>query len=165
MITDVLVQYPWLAPAAFAALVILAPALGAGLVRQPRIAWVLAGLSVLPVLAVTLVPVQRELFARCTFQWALPTPGRVELFANVLLFVAPVLLAGVASRRPALTAAVGSGVSALIEAVQALLPALGRSCDTNDWLSNTIGAAVGGLLAVAALVIARRSRTARSPLD
>ena len=32
---------------------------------------------------------------------------------------------------------------------------LGRSCDTKDWLSNTIGTATGACLAAAALVVVR----------
>ncbi|WP_156186412.1 VanZ family protein [Cellulosimicrobium funkei] len=45
--------------------------------------------------------------------------------------------------------------------VQALSPALGRSCDTNDWLSNSIGALLGAGLAVVALRLAtRRDRVA-----
>jgi VanZ family protein len=44
-----------------------------------------------------------------------------------------------------------SVLSALIETVQALIPAIGRSCTTNERLSNTIGAAIGVLLPVIAL--------------
>ena len=40
------------------------------------------------------------------------------------------------------------------EAVQALVPAIGRSCSTNDWLSNSIGAAIGAALAALALRLA-----------
>lgn len=160
---NVLAQHPWLAPGALVILLVLGPPLGARLVHLPGLAWMMAALSTLPVLAVTLLPVQRELYARCTLQWSLPTPARVESLANVLLFVAPALLMGVASRRPVVTVAVGSGFSMLIEVVQAILPVLGRSCDTSDWLNNTIGAAVGGGLAGAALVLARRrARRGRS---
>jgi hypothetical protein len=35
------------------------------------------------------------------------------------------------------------------------VPALGRSCDTTDWSSNTIGAAIGAVLAAVALHLAR----------
>lgn len=84
----------------------------------------------------------------------LPTVGRVELAANVVLFVAPALFAAVATRRPALAFVAASVLTALIETVQALVPAIGRSCSTNDWLSNTIGAAIGVMLAVIALRLA-----------
>ena len=92
--------------------------------------------------------------------WVLPTPARVELFANVVLFVPPVLLAALLLRRPLVALLGGVVASALVEAFQALVPALGRSCDTNDWLSNSIGALVGAGIAVVALgLAARRART------
>lgn len=157
MITNVLLEHPWLSPAALGLAVLLGPVIGSRLVARPRAAWVLAAVSLLPVLALTLVPVDREPFERCVVQWAVPTFGRVELMANVVLFVAPVLLAGVASRRPLLALLGGSATSAAIEAVQALVPAIGRSCDTTDWTSNTLGALVGALLAWAALLLAVRT--------
>jgi hypothetical protein len=64
---------------------------------------------------------------------ALPTPAGVELFANVALFVAPVLLAGVARGRPLVVLVAAGGLSVVMEAIQAIAPAIGRSCDTNDW--------------------------------
>jgi VanZ like protein len=158
VITDVLLEHPWLSPTALVLLVLLGPVVGSRLAARPRLAWWLTGVSLLPVAALTLVPVDRELFARCTVQWALPTPGRVELMANVVLLVAPVLLSGVATRRPLLVLLAGSAASAGLEAVQALVPAIGRSCDTGDWLCNTIGAVIGSLLAVAALWLDRRGR-------
>lgn len=151
MITTVLVAHPWLSPVALVVLVTAGPFVGAWLAARPRAAWALAAVSLVPVLALTLVPVDRELYARCTVQWALPTPGRVELMANVVLFVAPVLLAGVAGRRPATALLAGTAASVVLELVQALAPAIGRSCDTNDWLANTIGAAIGAGLAWVAL--------------
>ena len=92
-------------------------------------------------------------------QWTLPTFGRVELMANVVLFVLPVLFASVASRRPLVMLLAASALSVAIEVFQALVPAIGRSCDTTDWLNNTIGAAVGAVLAIVALRLAKR-RTA-----
>jgi VanZ like family len=151
VITNVLLEHRWLSPAALVLLLSVGPVVGRWLATRTRLAWWLTGLSLLPVALLTLVPVDRELFARCTVQWALPTPGRVELMANVVLFVAPVLLAGVATRRPVLALVVGSGTSALLEAGQAVLPVIGRSCDTDDWLSNTIGAVIGSALAAVAL--------------
>lgn len=156
MITNVLVAHPWLSPLALALLVVAGPLVGSWLVGRRRLAWTLFGASLLPVLLLTLVPVDRELFERCSVGWVLPTPGRVELMANVLLFVAPVLLAAVALRRPLVALLGGVAASALVEVGQALVPALGRSCDTNDWLSNSIGALVGAGLAVVALRLATR---------
>jgi VanZ family protein len=71
--------------------------------------------------------------------------------ANILLFVAPVLLAGVATRRPVLVMVAGSGLSVVVEVCQAAVPALGRSCDSGDWVNNTIGTVIGALLALLAL--------------
>nr|WP_242679848.1 VanZ family protein [Nocardioides sp. IC4_145] len=85
----------------------------------------------------------------------MPTPGRVELAANVVLLVAPALLAAVASRCPALAVLGASLLCAAIETLQAVVPALGRSCSTDDWLSNTVGAVTGGLLGWLALTLAR----------
>jgi VanZ family protein len=120
------------------------------------LAWLTTDVALLPVVVLTLVPVDREVFGRCALQWALPTPGRVELMANVVLCVARVLLAGIASRRPVLVMA-SVGTSAGLEVLQALVPTIGRSCDTNDWLSNTIGAVIGAAIAWAALRWARGS--------
>lgn len=155
MITNILLEHAWMSPTALACLVVLGPVVGRWLMTRPRLAWILAGFSLLPLLALTLVPVDRELFARCTVQWALPTPGRVELMANVVLFVAPVLLAGAATRRPAIVLVGAIGLSTCLEAFQALVPAIGRSCDTSDWLCNTIGAVVGAMLAGISLRLAR----------
>jgi hypothetical protein len=155
VITDLLLEYPWLAPTGLGVLIVLGPFLGGLLLRRPKLAWLLTVASLLPVALLTLVPVDRELFARCILQWSLPTPGRVELMANVVLFVGPALFAGIATRRPLRVLAVLSGLSVALEALQALVPGLGRSCDTTDWLSNTIGAAIGASLAAAALIFNR----------
>lgn len=161
MISTILVEHPWLSPTALIVLVVATPVAGRLLAGRPRPAWLLAGAALLPVALLTLTPVDRELFARCTVHWALPTPGRVELMANVVLFVAPVLLAGLATRRPVAVLLAASALSAGIEALQAAVPAIGRSCDTGDWLSNTIGAGIGAVLAVVALQVARRETVQR----
>jgi VanZ family protein len=158
VITDVLLEYKWLAPAVLLVMVLIGPILGARVARHPRLAWLLTGISLLPVVALTLVPVQRELYGFCIVQWSLPTFGRVELLANVVLFVAPVLFAGIASRRPMAMLVAGSALSVLVEIFQALVPAIGRSCDTTDWLSNTIGALIGSLLAIIALRVTKRQQ-------
>lgn len=151
MITNFLMEHPWMSPTAVVLLVVLGPILGRWLVSRSRLAWWLLGASLLPVAVTTLVPVDRRLEQFCVVQWALPTPSRVELMANVVLFVAPALLLAVATRRPALALLVGTGLSAAIELVQALVPTIGRSCDTTDWTSNTIGVAIGAALGWAAL--------------
>ncbi|MEO6570269.1 MAG: VanZ family protein [Ilumatobacteraceae bacterium] len=158
MLTDFLLHHRWIAPTVLAFLILLGPPMGSWLAGRPRVAWWLAASSLVPVALVTLVPQNRRLFSRCelTSDWYWPTPGRVELLANVVLFVAPVLLVTVATRRPLLALAAGAGLSAVIEAIQAAVPSLGRSCDRNDWITNTIGAAIGATLGWTALRLARR---------
>jgi len=156
MIADVLIQYKWVATAALVLFIAVGPFVGMALVRHPRLAWALTCLTLLPVAALTLVPVRRQLFEVCSVQWSLPTVGRVELMANVVLFVLPVLFAGVASRKPLRMLLAASALSVIIEVFQALVPAIGRSCDTTDWLNNTIGAAIGAVLAIIALRLAQR---------
>ena len=158
VITNVLLRYPWLSPAAIGVLMVVAILAGRQLLMRPKLAWLLAVVSLIPVALLTLVPIDRELFARCTVQWALPTPGRVELMGNMVLFVGPALFAGLASRRPMMSLAGLSGLAVGIEALQALVPGLGRSCDTTDWLSNTIGAAIGVGFAASVVVVDRGRR-------
>ena len=163
MISTFLVEHQWLAPAALALLLLAGPLVGSWLVARPRAAWVLTGVMLLPLALLTLVPQDRELFARCEVGWEIPPFTGPEPMANILLFVAPVLLAGVATRRPVLVMVAGSGLSAIVEVFQAAVPALGRSCASGDWMNNTIGAVIGALLALLSLVLAPYwSRPARS---
>ncbi|QBX55116.1 VanZ family protein [Nocardioides seonyuensis] len=151
MITTFLVTHPWITTVAFATAVVVGPLLGYMLAVRPRVAMWLGGASLLPVAALTFIPASRDLRMGCAVEWDFPTFGAVELMANVVLFVPPVLLLGVAIRRPWVVWLVASVVSCLIEATQALVPALGRSCSTNDWLANTLGAALGAALAALAI--------------
>ena len=77
----------------------------------------------------------------------LPRLTSVELVANVALFVPVTYFATIVTRRPLVVLAGGALLSAVIEAVQALAPAIGRSCDAGDWAMNTAGAVIGVLLA------------------
>ena len=149
MTTQLLLERPWLCPAALAGMVILGPFIGRWLLNRPALAWGLAGLSLAPLAALTLTPVGVLTVRGCTLQWALPTIGRVEVLANLVLFVAPVFLTALALGRPLAALLAGSALSAVVEAAQAFLP--GRACDTNDWLNNTIGALIGAGLAYAAI--------------
>lgn len=158
VLATILVEYPWMTTAALVGLIALGPVAGARLVPRPQFTRVLLGLSIMAVALLTLVPTSRELSVGCTMEWDVPSLGAVELIANVILFVPVALLAGVLTRRPLVVLLVASGASVLVETVQALAPALGRSCSTNDWLSNTLGALLGALLAAAALRIERRAR-------
>lgn len=157
MLSTILAAHPWLAPAALAVLAVAAPPVGAWLAGRRPIAWALAGLAALAVLVATLSPTARELDAGCVLvleaQLTAPEP-----LANVVLTVPLAMLVGVAGRRPAVGTAVAVALALAIEALQALVPALGRSCAVDDALANGIGAVLGGLLALAALAIARRAR-------
>ncbi len=157
MITNFLLDHSWMSPAALVLLVLAGPWVGAWATNRSRVAWWLLSISLLPVALTTLIPTNRVAGAFCTVQWSLPTPGRVELMANVVLFVAPTLFLTVAIRRPWLALLGGLALSASIELAQALVPAIGRSCDTTDGLTNTIGAAIGAALGWAALRIAGRA--------
>lgn len=156
MLSSVLVEHPWLIPTALLLLLVAGPLVGAVLVGRPRVTGALLVLTVLVVVVLTLTPTSREMTATCAVEWSLPRLGAVETAANLILFAPITLLAGVLTRRPWRMALVASVASAVIEAGQALVPALGRSCSTNDWWFNTLGAALGALLAVVALLIHRR---------
>lgn len=163
MITDLLLDHAALVPAALLATVLVC--VGAGVLvlrraRDPRrTAWLLTGLALLPVLALTLTPSgkgSREQ-AACTVQFFLPSLTTVELLANVALLLPAAFFAALATRRPVLVAALASAGSAGLEAAQALVPAIGRACDTNDWAMNSLGVLAAALLAGAVLAGADRS--------
>ncbi|MBP2334364.1 VanZ family protein [Saccharothrix coeruleofusca] len=164
MITDFLLDHSALVPVALLLVALVCLGVGHLLLRArrhgQRIMWALVALSALPVLALTLVPTAtgQADYVGCTVQFALPAPGRVELLANVALFFPLVFFATLATRRPLLVLAAGAGLSAAIEALQALVPVIGRACDTNDWVMNGIGTVVGVLLARAAIALAAVSR-------
>lgn len=162
LLTDFLLDHKWIAPTALVVMVLLGPFLGSQLIHRRKLAWWLAGASLIPVALLTMIPQNRRLYARCeiSLDWYWPTPGRVELMANVVLFVVPVLLASVATRRPLFALAAGMGLSLGIEAFQAAVTGLGRSCDSNDWLTNTMGSLIGAMLGWAALRLAREPSTA-----
>lgn len=162
MITTFLVEHPWLSPTALALLIVLGPPLGAWLRSRPRVAWALAGLAAVPVVALTFVPTGRRVEQTCEVAWYLTAPSRVEPLANVVLFVPIALLLAVALGRPLLAFAVASATSVAVEAVQAAVPALGRSCSTIDLYSNVVGAALGAVLGAVACWLASRVMARRS---
>jgi hypothetical protein len=129
---------------------------GIGAVAPERRLWPLVALSALPVVALTLVPAGGgRAFQRCAVQFGLPTLGSVELLANVALLFPLVYFLALATRRPLLALAGGVALSAAIEAVQALIPAINRSCDTNDWAMNSLGVLAAAALAWATLAVRR----------
>ncbi|MDT9591481.1 VanZ family protein [Nocardioides zeae] len=165
MITTVLVQHPWLTTVALVASVVVGPVVGYCLVGRRRLATWLALISLLPVVALTFSPTGRDLAVGCAVEWDFPTLGAVELMANVVLFVPPTLLLGVALRRPLVVLVGASATAALIELLQAVATPLGRSCSTNDWLSNTLGAALGVAIAGVAIALHRVRTNPPRPRD
>jgi glycopeptide antibiotics resistance protein len=167
MITNFLLDHSALIPATMAVIAIVCVVVGYLLLRARRryvhrILWTLAGLSLLPVAALTLLPTSGRSFVFCAVQFSIPTLGSVELLANAALFFLPVFFATLATRKPLLTLATGTALSAAIEIIQALLPAIGRSCDTNDWAMNTAGTAVAAILASSTMAFTRRKRPAEA---
>ncbi|WP_340685586.1 VanZ family protein [Amycolatopsis coloradensis] len=164
MITNFLLDHSALVPVAILLVALVCAVLGLLFADRRRILWALAGVSSLPVFALTLVPTVHTIDEiLCTVQFSVPTLGAVELLANVALFLPPVCFAALASRRPVTMLAAGSVLSAVIETLQALVPAIGRACDTNDWLMNTIGAVLGALIAAGtAWLVDRRAQSGSS---
>ncbi|MGY1722724.1 VanZ family protein [Blastococcus sp. SYSU DS0533] len=154
MISTVLAEHRWLEPTAFLVLLIAAPVAARWLANRPRSARWLATAAVAVAAGLTPWPDDRRAFSFCEVAWSVPTLFRGDV-ANVILFLAPVVLLATATRRPVLVAAVAIAVSAGVELLQALAPSLGRSCSTNDWLANSIGAVLGAALAWAGLRLAR----------
>ncbi|KDN17040.1 VanZ family protein [Amycolatopsis rifamycinica] len=162
MITDFLLDHSALVPVVFVLVAVVCVGVGGLVARvrrgRQRILWLLVALSVLPVVVLTLVPAAgRAGQSGCVVQFSVPTLTRVELLANVALFVPPVFFATVATRRPLPMLAAGAGLSAAIEAVQAVVPALGRACDTGDWTMNTLGTVLAVLLATATIALTDRA--------
>lgn len=118
--------------------------------------YVLAALGLLAVLVLTMSPEGfRSGGVSCTVQFSVPFQG-IETLANIALLMPTTLFLGLALQRPVIALIAASGLSVLLELVQAVTPALGRACDTNDWMMNTIGAVIGALGAAVILGINRR---------
>lgn len=157
MLSTVLAGVPWAAFVVLVAVVVVAPFVGVLLARAPRTTTVLLVAATLVVLGLTLYPDGApSSAATCSVGLPYLSPTAAESVANVLLFVPPAFLAGIRWRRPLVAVAAASGLSAGIEALQAVVLGIGRACDTGDWVTNTVGAVVGGLLAVVALTVVRR---------
>ncbi|MSR98939.1 VanZ family protein [Arthrobacter sp. BL-252-APC-1A] len=149
---------------AFIALVVVGPLLGAWLLSRPATARKLLRVVAAAVLLLTLFPTTyRTVDTRCLVDGGLAHLAAPEPLANVVLFVPLILLAGIRTRRPLAMFLAGTVLSALIEAVQAFVPVLGRSCTTGDWLANSAGALTGAVLAAAAIWIHRARSKRRLP--
>ena len=158
MITDFLLEYPALVPLAILVTAVLCVGIGHVLLRTGRRGWLwpVIALAAVPVVALTLTPTSSHTLQRCAVQFSLPTLGSVELLANVALLLPLTFFATLATGRPGLMMVAGIALSAVIEGVQALVPAIGRSCDTNDWAMNTLGVLVAALLGWALLALHQR---------
>jgi VanZ family protein len=157
VISTLLAEHPVLVRVLFVLAVVATFVLGWLLhrVRKPLPLTVLATIGLLGALALTLFPSSGRAVVFCTVQFSVPFRG-LDTLANVAMMLPLALFAALRLRRPLAVFGAVSGLSALIELGQALVPTLGRACDTDDWLMNTVGAAVGALLA--AVIIAVEAR-------
>ena len=166
MITDFLLDHSALVPGALALVALICIAVGYAALRLGRpgvpLLPALAVVAALPVLALTMAPTGRGGSTRgCTVQFAWPGAGSVELLANVALLLPVAVFAALATHRPWAVLVIGIGASAAIEAVQALVPAIGRACDTNDWAMNSLGLLAGALAARGLLALTASTPPAR----
>jgi hypothetical protein len=131
----------------------------------PRLASLVLPAAVALILAATLSPTAHRLAGVGQCGTHLTTTGgltSMQGLLNVLLFVPAAGMVTLASGRPADGIAAGIGLSASVEALQALIPPLGRSCQLHDLIANTVGAFAGVGLA-AALQAITRTRVLTSP--
>jgi hypothetical protein len=165
MISTFLVNNSAAVPIAFWLAVLVSAIVGWALTRFAwRLALVLvSGAALLGVLLLTMSPSSGEPEAFCAVQFSIPFQG-IDTLANLAMMLPLALFGALATRRPVAVFAAASGLSALIELVQALVAALGRACDTDDWFMNSIGAALGAIIAAGVLVLdaGRRTRAAAS---
>lgn len=78
---------------------------------------------------------------------------------NIALYVPLGCFAALLGRRPIAAWTAATLLSATTEVTQAVTPGMGRSCDSGDLMTNSLGAAIGCLLAVAISLIVRRRRS------
>ena len=75
---------------------------------------------------------------------------------NLALYVPLGFFAALLSRRPVAAWAGATLLSATTEITQAITPGMGRSCDSGDLLTNSLGAALGCLLAILCSLLLKR---------
>jgi glycopeptide antibiotics resistance protein len=168
MISTYLAEHASLVPLALSAVILVCVVIGYLVVRSrwhgALLSRVLAVLSLVAVLALTLSPTSRVGAPGCTVQLDLSGLAGVESLANLGLFVPLALFTTLATRRPLLTLVTASALSAAIELAQVLVPALGRACDTHDWVMNTGGAILGAVLGAGTVALGgRRARSRGRP--
>ncbi|MFE2943358.1 VanZ family protein [Streptomyces sp. NPDC059255] len=126
--------------------------------------------SIAATISLTLWTTGGDTAAQCVVNKDILEPfGTVQGQLNVAMFVPFGLLGALATRRLALMAPLCALFPALIETFQGLAPFISRLCDTSDFVSNTIGAALGvavGFLANKAFKTstARTTQVSRRPL-
>ncbi|MEU8223339.1 VanZ family protein [Kribbella sp. NPDC048915] len=111
------------------------------------------------VIAATLSPTAHRLGQIGQCGTHLTTTGgltSIQGLLNVALFVPAAGMVTLAGARPGDGIAAGVGMSAAVEAVQALVPQLGRSCQVHDLIANSVGAVCGVGLAVGVQSLTRR---------
>lgn len=147
--------YLWAQPYAlpvFGGLAVLFAVLGWLLGRAGRARWwavLLLGVAGALVVATTLTPVRAGTGSFGTCRVAVPSPEALLSTAGVLnlaLFVPAGLAAVVVFRRFWLTLVLGLSGVAAVGLAQALLPVLGRACDSDVLLVNLLGLVVGAVL-------------------
>ena len=119
------------------------------------IAGALSGVALLVVLGLTFAP---DKYPVAAIGCNLEAQSFYTDYLNVALFYLPVLFAVIATRSPWIVLAFGIGMSAAIEAIQAVLPVLGRRCDLNDWATNSLGTLIGVLVGFVVIVVFARLR-------
>lgn len=135
----------------------------------PRLASLLMPAAVALILAATLSPTGNRPAGLGVCGMHLTTTGgltSMQGLLNVLLFIPAAGFLTLASGRPVDGIAFGIGLSAAVEALQAMMPPLGRSCQLHDLIANTLGAFAGVGLAAGLQVVLRaaiRPSTLTSP--
>ncbi|RSM85292.1 VanZ family protein [Kibdelosporangium aridum] len=167
MIAVFLIENPLLVPVLMLLMAIVCTGIGYLLLKARRqwILWTLTALSVVPVVALTLVPTRTRRMDDipfCTPDFHLPTLASVEMVANVGLLFPLVYFSALLTRRPLLMLAAGVALSAGIETLQALVRSLGRACTTGDWAMNSAGATCAALLAGCTIALADRATAKRA---
>lgn len=157
MISTLLAENPTLARNLFLVAVAASAVLGFLLhrSRRSRVLGVLAIIGLVGTLSLTMSPSGGHAATFCAIQFSLPFQG-IDTLANVAMMLPLTLFAALRLHRPLPVFAAVSGLPALIELVQGLVPTLGRACDTNDWFMNSVGAGLGAVLATAIITVEAR---------
>lgn len=151
MIAAFLSAQPYALPV-FLGLTVLSAVLGWLLGRSGRARWwavLLLGAAAALVVATTLTPVRAGAGAAGTCRVAVPSPDALLSLPGVFglaVFVPVSLAAVVVFRRFWVTLALGVVTVAALGLAHALIPWLGRGCDSDALLSHLLGVLIGALL-------------------